>query len=166
MNGETINPHLPLNIICDHIVPTRPVNNDNGLSEVSQTSGRLAPRSKTSGRLFEFSYFPPPKFDNRVRIAMAMEYFLCARARLTILPASACLTLPTIERVLYSEHNHFPRLREEVQSQEENPVCWMINPQLLTVFHFAKTTTEGQNNTWPVSNLWLCYLKQGRLYNT
>ena len=69
MNGETINPHLPLNIICDHIVPTRPVNNDNGLSEVSQTSGRLAPRSKTSGRLFEFSYFPPPKFDNRVRIA-------------------------------------------------------------------------------------------------
>lgn len=60
MNGETINPHLPLNIICDHIVPTRPVNNnDNELSEVSQTSGHLAPRSKTSGRLFEFSYSPP-----------------------------------------------------------------------------------------------------------
>lgn len=58
---------------------------------------------------------PPPKFDNRVRIAMAVEYFLRARAGLTILPASACLTLPTIEPVLCSEHSHFTEEGSEAQ---------------------------------------------------
>lgn len=59
--------------------------------------------------------FFPTKFDNYVRIIMATEYFLSARAGLNILPALAYLTLVTIEWVLYSEHNHFTEEGSEAQ---------------------------------------------------
>lgn len=134
--GGSINPHLPLNRICDHLVPRIPVNNnDHELSEVSQTSGHLAPRSKTSGHLLEFSTFlsPTPKFDNCVRIIMVEDYLLRARARLNILPAFACLTLPTIEWVLYSEYSHFTDAGSEAQRGKCRPgrrICLLAYKRL------------------------------------
>ena len=95
-----------------------------------------------------------------VRIIIATEYFLCARARLNILPDFTCLTLDKWmgpEWWIHSFHRwRFWGSEREEQSWGEDPCGLMINPGLLTIScTVARTTTtiEGQNNPWYRSNM-------------
>lgn len=148
MNGENINPHLPSNVTCDHVVPTVLVatNTYSSLSEVSQTSGLLAPRTQTSGHGFDFSacfpsltlYQNTNSYEVLPVCQSQAKYFTCMSLfnRPSNPLSPEILTIPLKMRVL--------RLRAE-----RDPVCPITNPGLLTAFHFARMTADK----WHMPNL-------------